>query len=174
MLSITHKKTPKKGFTLLSLLVYAGLVVIVGLFIAEFTLQTVKIHSEITALGETLDNAQRAEEIITQEIYHAVNVYTPTSVFNDHPGQLSLETTLYTPSDEDRTFVDFYLDDNHLYMKREGEAAKLITSEQTTVSNFVLTYLNAGTAYPAIHLSLTIAYHSYQTTLASTVSLRSY
>lgn len=160
----------KKGFTLLGLLVYAGLVVIVGLFITEFTLQIIKIHSEITAIGETSDSAQRAEEIITQEIHHAVNVYAPTSV----PGQLSLETTRYTPSDEDRTFVDFYLDDDHLYMKREGAAAKLITSEQTTVSNFVLTYLNAGTAYPAIRLSLTVAYHSYQTTLASTVSLRSY
>lgn len=164
----------KKGFTLLGLLVYAGLVVIVGLFITEFTLQIIKIHSEITAIGETSDSAQRAEEIITQEIHHAVNVYAPTSVFNVHPGQLSLETTRYTPSDEDRTFVDFYLDDDHLYMKREGAAAKLITSEQTTVSNFVLTYLNAGTAYPAIRLSLTVAYHSYQTTLASTVSLRSY
>lgn len=166
--------TPKKGFTLLSLLVYAGLVVIVGLFITEFALQIIKIHSEITALGEISDSAQRAEEIITQEIHHAVSVYTPTSRFNGHPGQLSLETTRYTPSDEDRTFVDFYLDDNHLYMKREGEAAKLITSEQTSVSNFVLTYLNTSTPYPAIRLSLTVAYHSYQTTLVSTVSLRSY
>src|SRR3972149_4778283 len=122
------------GFTLIELLVYAAVFVIIGIVASSFFIQISNLAETSRRSRESLDNARSAMSIITQEIKHATTVYTPTSVFGSNPGQLSLETTRDLPADEETTYVDFYVDDEGIYIKRESNQAQLLTSEKINVT----------------------------------------
>ena len=111
--------------------------------------------------GEVLDSANHALSVVTQEVQHAEDLYHPTSIFDTHPGQLSLATAWNSPSDEAITYVDFYIDDDRLYIKREGQAAELLTAAGVKVTNFQVE-VTGTTANPnpedarAVRITLTI------------------
>jgi len=176
------KNTYLKGFTLIEMTVYIGLIIIITTIITYLTSQLIQTYTYANITESVLDNARRSVDIIVQEIRHSSSVYEPTSVFGVHPGQLSLETSQNLPTDETLTFVDFYIDDDRLYRKREGQNAELLTSERVKVSQLIFTHLNPTSTSTAIRISLTMVYDSTspQTTAESTVSffttvsLRSY
>ncbi len=167
-----------KGFTLIETLVYVAILVIISVVIINIVLQMLSVNETTRQTREALDNARRGIETISQEIHHATSVYTPTSVFGSANGQLSLETTRDLPSDETHTFVDFYVDNGTLYLKRENQTAKNITSEKVKVTNLTFTSLNSTSYYPAVQISITAAYNTplsgqkNKVTLTTTASLR--
>lgn len=171
-----------KGLTLVSALVYIALLALVAAMLARITAGLIRTNTQGQLSGEVIDNAQHALAIITQEIQQADSVYAPTSVLNTHPGQLSLATTHDLPTDENITYLDFYLDDEHLYLKREGADAELVTSERVKVSNLQFTHLNPTGEHSAVRVAATftadVAAADIQTqtaiSLASTVALRAY
>lgn len=171
-----------KGFTLIAALVYVALLALVAVVLARFASSIIRNQAQSQLAGEVIDNAQRALAIITQEIQQADSVYTPTSVLSAHPGQLSLATTNNLPADENITYLDFYVDDEHLYLKREGAIAALLTSARVKVSNLQFTHLNPTSAHQAIRIAATFSADvpgsDLQTqtaiSLTSTVSLRKY
>lgn len=175
-------KNGHHGFTLIELLVYTALIVIFSWIVSSFFIKIIRINLYSQATEEVLASSQRAMNVIMQEIQHASGFYYPTSIFDTHPGQLGLATTRELITGEDVTYVDFYVDNGGLYMKREGESAKLLTSERVRVDNFVINHLNIDDAYPVVRVLLTIVYNSPATdiedqsriTLTSTASLRSY
>jgi hypothetical protein len=130
-------------------------------------------------MTETLDNARRAMEIITHEIKEAKGVYTPTSIFDQHPGQLSLEVTKYLPTGETSSYIDFYFCDNHLCLKKEGQPPLALTSNRVKVKNLVFSRIVNATS-TSIQVDLTLIYNApspkpeYQstTTLRSSATLR--
>ena len=150
--------------------------------VASFLPQLVRNNLYLRTRGEVLDNSASAMSVITQEIKHGSAIYTPTSVFDASPGQLSLETRNNLIATEDATFVDFYVDDGGLYVKREETDARLITSEKIKVESLIFTLLNSGSNHQAVRVSLTAYYDSpsaeiqqqSRVTLNSTVSFRSY
>ena len=169
-----------RGFTLIEVLIYATLFVIIGTVVSAYFLQITNIAETTRRSRESLDNARRVMNVITQEIRHAEAVYTPTSsVLGSHPGQLSLETTRDLPTDENTTYVDFYLDDAGVYVKRENQTEELISSEKVQITNFTFTHLSGGSSN-AVQVSLTVRYSDAFTgpatpvTLTQTASLRSY
>ena len=168
------------GFTLIELLIYAALFVIIGAAASSFFIQVSNLAETSRRSREALDNARTAMSVITQEIKHATTVYTPASTFGGSPGQLSLETTRDLPADEDTTYVDFYVDDEGIYIKRESQGAQLITSEKIDVTQLQFIYLDGSTGEPAVQISLTVEYADQilgpktPVSLESTASLRSY
>ncbi|OGH69709.1 MAG: hypothetical protein A3C90_04005 [Candidatus Magasanikbacteria bacterium RIFCSPHIGHO2_02_FULL_51_14] len=173
---------PQRGFTLIEMLAYVALMVVVIATVAAFVSWLVKINSYAQINATVLENAKSAMGMMAQEIQHARSVYAPTSVFGVHPGQLSLETTRNTPTGEDTTFVDVYVDSERLYVKRESAAEALLASERARVTNLVFTHLYPTSTIPAIRIELTMEYDTTspelrarsRVSLSSTVSLRSY
>lgn len=171
-----------KGFTLITALIYVALLAIVAALLARFAVSIIRTNTQAQLAGEVVDNAQRSLAIITQEIQQADSIYTPTSVLGAHPGQLSLATTQNLPSDENITYLDFYVDDEHLYLKREGAAAQLLTSERVKVSNLTFTHLYPTSEHSAVRIAATFTADVPDTalqtqtsiSLTSTISLRTY
>lgn len=170
------------GLSFIEILVYVGLLAMTGVVLTRFATQVIERNSHVQLTAQVLDNARGAMAALTQEIRHSSGVYTPTSSFDTHPGQLSLASRHNLPADENETYVDFYLDDERLYVKREGEPAALFTSENVRVSNLTFVYLNQTSDAPAVQVNLTVvpsgasqeAQAQAAVTLSSTASLRSY
>lgn len=172
----------KKGFTLIEMLMYVAIMIVVGSVLVVFIPQVTRQNAYMQAKSEVLDNATSIMATMEKEIKHSVSVYIPTTVFDTSPGQLSLETRFNTISTEESTFVDFYVDDDRLYIKREEQSAQLLLSDKIKIDSLIFTNLNAGGDYPVIRIALTASYDSSssevsaqsQVTLTSTVSAREY
>lgn len=170
----------KKGFTLIELLIYAVLLVIIGTVTVSLFIQVVNVTETSRRSREALDNARRGLDVVSQEIKHARSVYTPTSVLNSASGQLSLETTRDLPSGETSTYVDFFVDGQRLYLKREGASNQLITSEKVKITQFNISLQNSASGNPLVQVKITAEYDNpisgpkNAVTLTSTTTLRSY
>jgi type II secretory pathway pseudopilin PulG len=172
------KKT--RGFTLIELLIYSVFLVVIGVGAVSFFIQVVNVTETSRRSRESLDNARRAIDMMAQEIKHAKGVYTPTSILDGSMGQLSLETTRDLPTGETATYVDFYLDGERLFVKRESQAEEMFTSDKVTVQQLTFKLLDDSSEKPAVQITLTVDYAdqiagpSTSVTLTSTATLRSY
>ena len=170
------------GLTLIGLLIYVSSLVVILLVMVSFLSRLISFNTAHQVTGEVLDNARQALHVIAQEIRFASDIYQPTSSFGAHPGQLSLATTRDLPEDENITYVDFYVDDDLIYVKREGQAAQLLNSERMKVVSLAFTELNAEGPSPSIQVSLSLALDSPDppivtattVSLTTTVALRAY
>jgi len=169
-----------RAFTLIELLIYGLFLVIISVVAVSFFIQVVNVTETSRRSRESLENARRALDVISQEVRHAKSVYDPTSTLDTNPGQLSLETTRDLPPDEETTYVDFYVDDDRLYVKREGQDEQLITSEKVKVNELTFSLLADASEKPAVQVLVTVEYvdpirgPSNAVTLVSTATLRSY
>jgi len=118
----------KKGFTLIEMLIYIGILTIIILFTIYFVSWGIKMSAKSKASQEVLENAKLAMEKIVFEIRGAKEIYTPTSVFDAHPGQLSLKTQQNLPEGENVNYADFYLENEKIYLKRESQNPQALTS----------------------------------------------
>lgn len=132
----------ERGFSLIEAIIYSGLLALVVSFVIYFTLNIFNAYNKAIAQSEVMANIQFAMDTIMEELRFAKNIYTPTSAFNQNNGQLSVETRQNPPFGETAGFVDFYLDNGRIYMKREGQTEIPITSNQTKINKLRFTYLN--------------------------------
>lgn len=175
------RKLFQKSFTLIEILVYIGVLSIIILAIVSFVLWSLRSNTKVKVMREVLDNARRAMEIMTYEIKEAKSIYTPTGIFDSHPGQLSLETSKYLPGGERTSYIDFYLCNNRLCFKKESQDPIVLTTDNVEVSNLVFTKITTGNT-PSIQIDLKIDYENpanrpeYRASvnLKSTTSLRIY
>ncbi len=170
------------GFTLIEVLIYIAVLVIIITAVSAFFLWGIRSNTKAKVMRETLDNSTRAMETLTREIKEAKSIYTPTSVFDSHPGgQLSLETNKYLPVGESTTYIDFYLCGTQLCLKKESQDPIALTSDKVEVSNLVFSRIITN-EIPSVQVSLNVDYKDstgrpeYQASvnLISTVSLRGY
>jgi len=130
-------------------------------------------NTKTKAEREVLENARRALEIMTYEIKGAKNVYEPTTVSD----QLSLETYRYLPNDEDNTFIDFFLCDFRICLKKESQDPIFLTSDAVKVEQLEFRQISTNGS-PSIKIDLTVRYNNLKyfpsIDLTSTVSLRNY
>ena len=167
----------KSGFTLMEILIYIAVLAIIVLAVSAFLTWSIKSNAKTEAMREVSDNARRAMEIMTYEIREAKSIYTLTSTST----QFSLETTHYLPEGETFTYIDFYLCDSNLCLKKESQNPISLTSDSVEVKNLVFDQIITGEA-PSIQINLKIDYKNpnkrpeYQASveLNSTASLRSY
>lgn len=181
MLTRLQVKMTRKGFTLLEVLIYIGVLVIIILTISSYLIWFIQSSTKIKVMAETLDNARRAMETIVYEVREAESVYIPTSVFDSNPGQLSLETTKYIPTDEGKTYIDFYVSNGRLCLKKESQNPICLTSDRVEVANLVFSQIDTANSF-SVQIDLSIDYknptgrpeYQSQVNLRSVASLRSY
>lgn len=172
----------KEGFTLIEMLAYVTILSIIVLAISGFFLWVVRSNSKARAIWEVSDNARRVMETLSLEIKEAEGIYAPTSLFSTSSGQLSLETKKYLPDGETETYVDFFLCEKRLCLKKEGQSPVAITSESVEVNNLGFYPLAATSTSPSIRINLEIDYKrpaenpEYLASFSATsaVSIRSY
>jgi hypothetical protein len=170
-----------RGATLFETLIYTSLFGIVASIVMISVEQTLNFYSYARIRGDATEYAQQAALLMKGEIRNASSVYAPTSVFANNSSQLSLETTNNLPADELVTFVDFYLDGNRLFRKREGLNPELLVGGQFIVPRFIVTHLNQTSTSSALRIELTVLFNASgaesrygSTTIVTTASLRSY
>ena len=172
-----EKMNAKNGFTLIEILVYAGVLTVVTVSVSSIFIWMLSSNTKSKVTRETLDNARRAMEIMTYEIKEAKSVYTPTTSSN----QLSLETAKYLPSGEETAYIDFYLCGTRLCLKKESQNPIALTSDRVEIGNLTFTQTNSGDN-PAIQINLKVDYknssnrpeYKSSVNLTSTVSVRNY
>lgn len=172
----------KKSFTLIEILVYIAVLIIILLVISFLTIWFSKINLRLKAEREVFNNAQRAMEIIFYEIKEATSIYYPTSLFSTSSGQISLETKKYLSEGEKSSFIDFFICDKRLCLKKEGKEPIVITSDKVEITQLEFLMVATTTTIPSIKVNLTINYKnpkgkpelSSSINLSSTISLRSY
>ncbi|MFH0923332.1 MAG: type II secretion system protein [Candidatus Falkowbacteria bacterium] len=139
----------KKGYTLVEMLLYVALlgiitVVIVGVF---FTIS--RTNSRIVSLIEINSNAYSAMERMAYETSNANNVYLPTSNFTNNydeakAKQFSLATRQAVSANENIAYVDFYLENNTIFMKQDGANPVALTSSNVSVQSLDFYYYKNG------------------------------
>jgi len=166
-----------KGFTLIELLVYIAIFAILLTTISLFAIAFIKSTAKSRIKKEVSYSTYSAMKTMLYEIKRANRVYTPTSVFDNPSGQLSLETSQELPAGEEITYLDFYLDsDNKLYIKREGQNPRLLISENLKITNLEFEHL--ASASESVRINLTIQYdttapeYQYSYSLSSSGSIR--
>lgn len=140
----------KKGYTLIEMLIYIALlgiimVVIVGVF---FTIS--RTNSRIVATIEINSNAYSAMERMIYEITNADNIYLPTSNFSNYnyngakAKQFSLVTKQAVSINERIAYIDFYLENNTIFMKQDGASPIALTSDNVLVDSVDFYYFKNG------------------------------
>ena len=127
-------KKQKQGFTIMETVVYVSVLAIIIGAVISLLVWTVKIQKKTKAIQEVTDNARVAMRIVSQEIKEAKDIYLPTSVLNSDLGQLSLETGKYLDLGETSSFLDFYICEEALCFKKEGENSMALTSDKIKVN----------------------------------------
>jgi type II secretory pathway pseudopilin PulG len=157
-----------RGFTLIEVLVYIGVLLIIVSALSYFMIWSIRSAAKIKTMREVSYNARRAIETMTHGIREAENVSTSSTA-----ASLFLEKT-------DGTIIDFYLASSTLYHKEGLQNPFALTSDHVEVKN--LEFLQVGSTTPSVRITLRIDYKNplnlpqYQSwiNVTSTASLRHY
>lgn len=175
----TSQRARRGGFTLVEMTVYVGLLIIIASVLINFSINLIRTYGQIQASKEAMNNASFALDTVVNEIRQASKIYTPTSDFVSDTGQLSVETSLNPPTNETSTYVDFYVDNNKLYLKRESQSTLALTSDRVKVKNLTFTRLTPPNAPESVKIQITVGYNApagsaldMSTTLNATAALR--
>lgn len=123
------------GITFIEVVIYVALFAILMAVAVLFFLNMSRSAFSVRAEHAAVQNGVLALQAIELETRHAEYVYTPTSVFDSDAGQLSLRTPRLPPADHQFAYVDFYLDNSVVYMKRDdGTNPVALTSGDVNVS----------------------------------------
>jgi len=167
----------KTGFSFIEILVYLAVFSIISGAVLTGALRLTEFYNISRFDKEILNNTHFALNNMLSEIKYASSVYSPTSCTTN---QISLETNLNPPEGENKTYVDFYLDNGRLYLKREGRDSQVLTSERIEITNLNFTYLFSLTDCSSVKIEITARYRSskekYQReiSLVSSGALRKY
>lgn len=150
------KNNFSKGLTLTETLVYVAVLAILISAVASFFVWALHSSTKNKAMREVFDAARRTIEIISSEIKEAESIYESTSVFGSHPGQLSLEVVKHLPEGENKSYLDFYLCQDRLCLKKESQNPIALTSDEVKITNLVFSRIGADS--PSIKIDLKIEF----------------
>jgi type II secretory pathway pseudopilin PulG len=142
----------QKGYTLIEMLIYVSLLGVITIVIVGIFSMITRTNSRVVSLIEINSNAYSTMERIAYEVSNAENVYFPTSNFANYnfdaakAMQFSLVTKQAIAVSESDAYVDFYLENNTIFMKQEGTVDPIaLTSENVSVQNLNFYYYKNGT-----------------------------
>lgn len=168
----------RKGFTLIEILVYIAILSVVISVIVSFLLWSMRLSTKSAAMVEVSKNARRAIEIISYEAREAKSIYFPTT----GSSQLSLQTLKYSPQGESGSFIDFYLSDGNIYLKKESQDPIALNTDKVEIISLSFDQISTTTTIPSVRISIGVGYknpknlpeYSAFINMTSTVSIRSY
>ncbi len=179
-------KTEKNnsGYTLIEMIVYVALIGIVSVFIYGAILFVYCGNKRIINLTRINSNAYSAMERIRYEIENSNYVYLPTSNMKNYnydlakADQLSLATGIGVLTHEEITFVDIYIENGTIFLKKEELAEPIaLTSSGVTVSDLSFFSYYQNGSRESVSVDITIEPKNSSTSavhLISTIALRSF
>jgi type II secretory pathway component PulJ len=145
MIFLYSRKKTKTGFTLVEVTIYVALFAVISIFLLQGLILLGTAYRRLQAERDVVASMRSAVETLGREVKSARGIYTATSIFGSATSsQLSLEVPTAALTNETTYFVDFYVDNGRLYIKREGETAFAITSESVVVSEFNVNRVLSG------------------------------
>lgn len=139
------------GYSLVELLVYIALFILIALTIAEVFSMITQVNNRIVSAVELNSSAAEAMERMMYEIKNSDHIYTPTSNFMNYnydavkASQLSLATGQSPQAGESLAYVDFYLQNNTIFIKTEGSPGPVaITTPAISVQSLQFFYYKNG------------------------------
>jgi len=158
------------GFTLIELIVYIAVLAVIGGAVASLFLWTVQAHTKSRVVQETTTGAQLALDTVLREVREAESLYLPTSTAT----QVSVKTANFTPVLEDTAFVDFFLCEDRLCMKKEGQSPVALTPDSIEVASLLFTYVSTDTEFPGVRVQLEARHRNPtgRSELSSTIELQ--
>ena len=156
LLARLNKLTPN-AFTLVELLIYVAIIGGVASTFILYTLSIAQSRAKTYVAEEVQSNTSMAIELIGQRIRTASGVNLGDSVFDVHPGRLSL-TML--DAQKNPTVID--IDANGALQIKEGLAGSYvpITSSKVQATNLVFTNLSGGSSRENIRVDISVAYNN--------------
>jgi len=163
---------------LIEMIVYAALIGVIFIVLFEIIFFIMRANNKIIALARISSNAHSAMERMTYEIVNSQYIYLPTSNFSSSDAQLSLATEVDVSSNEEITFVDFYVENDALFLKKEGLSPIALTSSDVLVSNLEFLYYK-NDLRESVTINMTVnpknsAMSDSEIHLINTVALRSF
>jgi len=148
----------KKGFTLIEIVIYIGILGIIVSIVASILLWVVNSNVKVKAMRDVLANGRRAIAIMSHEIKEAKGIYFPTTTST----QISLETSEHVPQGENMSYLDFFLcgqgnATNTLCVKKESVSPYALTSETVEIRNLMFSLVYSSTT-PSLGITLEIRY----------------
>ena len=170
------KSEGERGTTILEIIVYTALYGIIAIIISNFLIQIINAYNISRAEREVLSNGRLLLETVTKSLAEAEEIYTPTSAFNKDLGQISLVTKTNVKPEHTTAFIDFWVDNGRLWMRKEGAEATPLSASSVRVGKFRLERLSQGLRRDAVRLTLQVNFaqqkFSSTITLTATTALR--
>jgi prepilin-type N-terminal cleavage/methylation domain-containing protein len=147
----------RKGFTLVEMLVYIAVLSIISGAVITMIAGLMVTFNKARVKKDIMSDADIILRSITSEVKYGNLIYSPTSIFDSSSGQLSINTALNATSSEAFTYVDFYLDNGRVYVKKEGSDDLPLNSERTKVTELKFTDLTPDSSlFNSIRIKLTL------------------
>ncbi|OHA06753.1 MAG: hypothetical protein A2934_01110 [Candidatus Sungbacteria bacterium RIFCSPLOWO2_01_FULL_47_10] len=150
---MTDARFMKKGTGIIEIIIYAAILVVVSVFVINSLLITNTVISKIRLERRISTNADVIMQKLIREIRLAEEI-NASSTFDVNPSDVSLNTFL-SASNTTPVVLDFYTNENNLYVKKGGESAIVLNSNNVLVPSFMLRDINASSSR-AIKIELTL------------------
>lgn len=169
-----------QGFTLYEVVIYIGLFLILSVLTVGLVFEILKTGYRVSRSREVVSSVNTVFGRLFETGRFARGIYTPASVLGSDTSQISFETALTPPASDPTTYVDFYIDNGRLFIKREGQGSQALTSERVRVTRFRVTRLNPVITSDSLRIAIR-AEHRFSPSnedssfaATSTVTLRRY
>ena len=159
----------KKGFTVIEILIYASLLALLIVLMANAVASLSHIIGEAKTERTLRSSAEAALERITREVRFAETVNVGLSTLNTNPGTLVL--TSINPFTETAQTITISVDGDLVTIQKNAGPVEYLTSDKTTVTSLIFRRIVNGTASESIRAELTVGGENFYTT---TVLRRSY
>ena len=152
----SFRPTQTDGFTLMELLLYIGLIGMLGTALLRFTVSVSNTRNKNFATQEAQAHGRTAVQLISQRIRAATGINTASSTFGVDPGILSLEMA---DSSKNPTIIDLTADNGRLRFT-EGTSTPLVVSDDTvSISDLTFTNLTSTSVRENVRIQLTAEYN---------------
>lgn len=138
----------RQGFTLVEVLIYVLLFAMILAAVSSLFILLLRTQSNIKAERDVALETQRIIGVVSREIQGARSVYAPTSVFDSHPGQLSLETP--------GGYVDFFVCGTQLCRKAEGQSPAAVSCSCVSMERLMFRHVVSG-PFSSVEIDLTVS-----------------
>lgn len=127
--------TKQKGFTFIEIIIYVAVLAVMSVLVVNAILAMTKSFGRFKTVGQINLSAETALERMAREIRLADDIDASRSVFNAHPGRLSLKTI--NPLTGAPAALEFFLAAATLMLQSGASDPEPLTSSKTEVSNLV-------------------------------------
>lgn len=134
-------KPVHKGFTLVELIVYLGLVTVILVSVTTFAWNVVNGKMKSQSVQEVGQNGRFSLERITQDVHGARGLNVAQSTFGVNPSRLSLQMR---GGAANPTVFDLDSATNRLRITQGVQAPQFLTSDEVRVTEFIVENRSVG------------------------------